>query len=41
VRQPDITLAREVLSWEPQVDLADGIKLTIERSGIERLMGAS
>jgi dTDP-glucose 4,6-dehydratase len=40
VRQPDITLAREVLSWEPRVELAEGLKMTIERSGIERLMGA-
>jgi dTDP-glucose 4,6-dehydratase len=40
VRQPDITLAREVLSWQPEVLLADGLKLTIERSGVERLVGA-
>lgn len=30
VRQPDITLARTVLDWEPQVLLADGLKETIE-----------
>jgi dTDP-glucose 4,6-dehydratase len=30
VRQPDITLARQVLDWEPQVLLADGLKETIE-----------
>lgn len=30
VRQPDITLARKVLGWEPQVLLADGLKDTIE-----------
>jgi len=24
VRQPDITLAREVLEWQPEVELADG-----------------
>jgi dTDP-glucose 4,6-dehydratase len=41
VRQPDITLAREILAWQPEIELADGIKMTIERSGIERLMGAS
>jgi dTDP-glucose 4,6-dehydratase len=40
VRQPDITLAREVLGWEPQVELADGLRMTIERSGVERLVGA-
>jgi dTDP-glucose 4,6-dehydratase len=30
VRQPDISLARKVLGWEPQVLLADGLKDTIE-----------
>jgi dTDP-glucose 4,6-dehydratase len=40
VRQPDITLAREVLGWQPEIELADGLKMTIERSGVERLMGA-
>jgi dTDP-glucose 4,6-dehydratase len=30
VRQPDISLAREVLNWEPQVLLADGLKETVE-----------
>jgi len=29
VRQPDITLAREVLGWEPRVSLADGLRETI------------
>lgn len=30
VRQPDITLARRLLGWEPVVGLADGLKKTIE-----------
>jgi len=30
VRQPDITLARTQLGWEPQVDLEEGLKRTIE-----------
>jgi nucleoside-diphosphate-sugar epimerase len=30
VRQPDITLARRALGWEPQVDLDDGLQRTIE-----------
>jgi dTDP-glucose 4,6-dehydratase len=30
VRQPDITLARKVLDWEPTVKLADGLVDTIE-----------
>jgi dTDP-glucose 4,6-dehydratase len=29
VRQPDITLARAALGWEPKVDLDDGLKRTI------------
>ena len=29
VRQPDITLAREALGWEPRVALADGLSRTI------------
>jgi dTDP-glucose 4,6-dehydratase len=29
IRQPDISLAREVLGWEPQVGLLDGLKRTI------------
>ncbi len=30
VPQPDITLAREVLGWEPGVDIADGLARTVE-----------
>ena len=30
VRQPDIRIAREVLGWEPQVPLAEGLTRTIE-----------
>jgi dTDP-glucose 4,6-dehydratase len=40
VRQPDITTARDVLGWEPEVELRDGLKRTIEHAGIERLVGA-
>lgn len=29
-RQPDITKAREILGWEPEVDRAEGLKLTYE-----------
>jgi dTDP-glucose 4,6-dehydratase len=29
VRQPDITLARRVLDWEPRVPLAEGLRETI------------
>src|SRR5438132_5556914 len=30
VRQPDITRARDLLGWEPQVDLRDGLRVTID-----------
>jgi dTDP-glucose 4,6-dehydratase len=40
VRQPDITLAREVLDWEPEIDLEEGLRRTIDASGIETLVGA-
>ncbi len=30
VRQPDITLARKLLSWEPKVSLEDGLRATID-----------
>jgi dTDP-glucose 4,6-dehydratase len=40
IRQPDITKARGLLGWEPQVDLREGLRLTIERAGVERLVGA-
>ncbi|KPK80098.1 MAG: NAD-dependent dehydratase [Gemmatimonas sp. SM23_52] len=30
VRQPDISLARQLLGWEPQLDLREGLKATIE-----------
>jgi dTDP-glucose 4,6-dehydratase len=35
VRRPDISLARSVLGWEPRVELADGLRRTIDwfRSG--------
>jgi dTDP-glucose 4,6-dehydratase len=30
VRQPDITRARQLLGWEPEVDIRDGLRETIE-----------
>jgi len=38
-RRPDITLARELLGWAPDVSLRDGLRLTIEQSGVELLIG--
>jgi dTDP-glucose 4,6-dehydratase len=39
-RRPDIGKARDLLDWEPTVELIDGLRRTIEQSGIERLVGA-
>jgi dTDP-glucose 4,6-dehydratase len=41
VRQPDITLAREILGWEPQIELREGLRRTLEESGLEALTGAA
>jgi dTDP-glucose 4,6-dehydratase len=40
VRQPDIGLARDLLGWEPEVALRDGLRRTIDRAGAEALVGA-
>jgi dTDP-glucose 4,6-dehydratase len=40
VRQPDITLAREILGWEPEIELREGLRRTIDKSGAEALVGA-
>jgi dTDP-glucose 4,6-dehydratase len=40
-RKPDITLARELLGWSPDVSLRDGLALTIEQSGVELLVGGN
>jgi dTDP-glucose 4,6-dehydratase len=41
VRQPDITRARQLLGWEPEVDLREGLRRTIETAGVEQLVGIS
>jgi dTDP-glucose 4,6-dehydratase len=41
VRQPDITRARQLLGWEPKVELRDGLRRTIDQAGVERLVGAA
>ena len=41
VRQPDISRAREILGWEPQVGLDEGLRKTIDEAGVERLVGAT
>jgi dTDP-glucose 4,6-dehydratase len=39
IRQPDITRARQLLGWEPEMDLREGLRRTIEQAGVERLVG--
>jgi dTDP-glucose 4,6-dehydratase len=38
-RRPDITRARDLLGWEPTVDLDEGLRLLVERSSRESLTG--
>jgi dTDP-glucose 4,6-dehydratase len=40
VRQPDIALAREVLGWQPEVELRTGLARTIDQAGADVLVGA-
>jgi len=39
VRQPDITRARQLLGWEPEVELREGLQRTIDEAGAEQLVG--
>jgi len=39
-RQPDIGRAKQLLGWEPQVDLREGLRRTIDQAGVESLVGA-
>jgi dTDP-glucose 4,6-dehydratase len=39
-RRPDISRARDLLGWQPEVVLKDGLRRTIEQAGLERLVGA-
>jgi dTDP-glucose 4,6-dehydratase len=40
VRQPDISKARDLLGWEPRVDLREGLRRTIDQAGVDSLVGA-
>jgi dTDP-glucose 4,6-dehydratase len=40
VRQPDITLARQLLGWEPEIELLEGLTKTLDESGADVLMGS-
>ena len=39
VRQPDISRARQLLGWEPEVELREGLQRTIDEAGAEQLVG--
>src|ERR1700757_2748080 len=39
-RRPDIGRARDLLGWEPAIKLDEGLRRTIDRSGVERLVGS-
>jgi dTDP-glucose 4,6-dehydratase len=40
-RRPDISRARDLLGWQPEVELREGLRRTIEQAGVERLVGSS
>ncbi len=39
VRQPDITLAQEILGWTPEIQLKEGLKRTLDEAGRDGLIG--
>jgi dTDP-glucose 4,6-dehydratase len=41
VRQPDITRAKQLLGWEPEVELEDGLRKTIASLGHEAAVGSA
>jgi dTDP-glucose 4,6-dehydratase len=41
VRQPDITRAKQLLGWEPAIELDDGLKRTIASLGHETAVGST
>jgi UDP-glucuronate decarboxylase len=41
VRQPDITKAQELLGWNPEVELREGLQRTLDQSGPETLIGSA
>jgi len=41
VRQPDIARATQLLGWEPEIELREGLARTIEEAGAEQLVGTS
>ena len=41
VRQPDITRAKQILGWEPEVELEDGLRRTIASLGYEAAVSSA
>jgi dTDP-glucose 4,6-dehydratase len=41
VRQPNISLAKEILGWEPTIALREGLQRTLDESGHDLLVGAA
>ncbi len=39
VRQPDISLAQDILGWRPKVKLREGLQRTLDQAGVEALVG--
>ena len=39
VRQPDISLATDILGWAPKVKLREGLQRTLDEAGVEALVG--
>jgi dTDP-glucose 4,6-dehydratase len=40
VRRPDISLATQLLGWQPEIQLKEGLRRTLELSGRDALIGA-
>jgi dTDP-glucose 4,6-dehydratase len=41
VRQPDITRAKQILAWKPEIALEDGLRKTIASLGHEAAVGSA
>ncbi len=41
VRQPDITRATQILGWQPEISLEEGLRKTIESLGHEAVVGSA
>ncbi|MEP7225183.1 MAG: SDR family NAD-dependent epimerase/dehydratase, partial [Actinomycetota bacterium] len=41
VRQPDITRAKQLLGWQPEIELEDGLRKTISSLGHEAAVSAT